>query len=87
MWSKGDVTNSENQSLTPVERARERLEKALDELDMAVDRTARMNSEAESRTSAMDVVNDENAHLRKTNETVSKRLNAAIGRLKSVLEG
>jgi hypothetical protein len=88
MWPKGAVTNSENIQATPVERARERLEQAFDSLDAAVDsRAQQMASDADTRTSAMDEVNDENARLLKTNETVSKRLDSAIGRLKAVLGG
>jgi hypothetical protein len=88
MGSKGAVTNPENYPPTPVAKARERLEKALDELDSTLDsRAASVTRDADSRNSELNAVTDENARLRKTNETVSKRLDAAIGRLRAVLEG
>ena len=88
MGSKGAVKNSENHPPTPVAKARERLEKALDELVSTLDSRAENAAQvADSRTTELTTVTDENARLRKTNETVSKRLDAAIGRLRAVLEG
>lgn len=88
MGSKGAVTNAENHPPTPVTRARERLEKALDELDSTLDsRAESVTREADTRNSELTAVTDENVRLRKTNATVSKRLDAAIGRLRAVLEG
>ncbi len=64
-------------------RARDRLDRALDRLDRALaaapvdDGTAR----------ELRRVQAENARLRETTHTVSRRLDITIGRLKSVLEG
>ena len=84
------MQNSSIQNPSKVDRARERLDQAVARLEQALKNQAaaagaagdKPNPEFEKELNAL---RDENSHLNTINETVSGRLNDAIGRLRTVL--
>ncbi len=75
------------QKPTPVERARERLEKAVNRLEVALDERLPTVADEGALAGELAAARSENAQLRDINETVSHRLDAAIDRLRTVLGG
>lgn len=82
--------------MSDLEASRQRLEQALARLESAVAaRSARLAGAApelplgpdiQGLTQALEAAQRENTHLARVNEAVSRRLDAAIVRLKSVIE-
>lgn len=82
--------------MSDLEASRQRLEQALARLESAVAaRSARLAGAApelplgpdiQGLTQALEAAQRENTHLARVNEAVSRRLDAAIARLKSVIE-
>ena len=67
-----------------LERPRERLEQAVKRLEAALETHARKSGDSDA---ALSAAAEENAELKTLNRAVSGRLDTAIGRLKSILEG
>ena len=81
------MKNTKTNQPTRTQRACERLQQAADKLDAALEARTRAATEKDGKVSAkLSAARSENARLRETNETVSRRLDAAIGRIKAVLE-
>ncbi len=74
-----------------LERARDRLEKAVAKMEAAVDERQgdldRAATPPEGANEALAEAKSENRALREANDNLSRRLDDAIDRLKSVLEG
>ena len=82
------MTDLDKHESTRLDRAQERLRLAIDRLDAATGARLRaLNLDTEKGAAELSAVRAENAELTKTHETVSKRLDAAIGRIRAVLEG
>ena len=78
--------NAQRQS--PVARARGRLEHAVAQVEAALDERLKAAGENENALAReLEAARQENAALRHANETVSRRLDGAIDRLRAVLEG
>lgn len=73
------MADKETADLDKAERARQRLDKAVAELERAVE--SRLAVAAD-----LDAMRRENARLRSINDTVSKRLDSTIERLHALLE-
>ena len=73
------MANEETADLDKAERARQRLDKAVAELESALE--GRLAAAAD-----LDALRRENARLRSINDTVSKRLDSTIERLHRLLE-
>ncbi len=81
------MKNTKTNKPTRTQRACERLDQAVDKLDAALEARTRAATEKDGKVSAkLSTARAENARLRETNKTVSRRLDAAIGRIKAVLE-
>jgi hypothetical protein len=86
------VIKSILQKPSKVERARARLDAAVDRLEVALTNRA-MNAAGDNPDSEivrdleaeLETLRGQNAHLKTVNETVSGRLDGAIGRLKDVI--
>lgn len=79
-------TNSRKQGR--LERPRERLEAAVARLEGALETHARKSGESDAALArSLSAAETENAELKTLNRAVSGRLDTAIGRLKSILEG
>lgn len=73
--------------MNDLETARKRLEEAVVRLEAAVDARAKADGGENKRLAkALENAQAECAELHEVNQTVSARLDAAIGRLKTVLE-
>ncbi|MBL6957760.1 MAG: hypothetical protein ISR52_02180 [Rhodospirillales bacterium] len=73
---------------TRVQRAQERLSQAIDKLEDAVKSRTNGGAGADPEMVAeLAVIRAENDSLKDVNKAVSDRLDAAISRMKSVLEG
>jgi cell division FtsZ-interacting protein ZapD len=68
---------------TRAEQAQERLEKALARLEQAVERNAQVDT---GLAQELEQARREIGQLKDQNQTVTHRLDAAIGRMKAVLE-
>ena len=79
------VTDETIQKPMPVERARERLEKAVARAEAALEGFVPAVADDGALAGELAAERSENAQLREINETVSRRLDAAIDRLKTVL--
>ena len=74
--------------MNDIETAKDRLEKAVARLDKAAKARQRINGKgAKDLEKALAKAEAECGEWKKRAETVSTRLDAAIGRLKGVLEG
>jgi len=74
-------------SAETAETVRQRLEGALTKLESAIDDHVRTDGEKISRLrQELDAARQENARLHQSSEQIAGRLEAAIAKLKSVLE-
>ena len=71
------------QESSHLRQSRERLERAVDRLEAALEAGLAARADAEQ---ALAEAAAENAGLKRVNQNVSTRLDAVIGRLKAVLE-
>ena len=84
----GPVTKSNLQKPSKVERARARLDSAVMRLEAALESRAANTGGGiadDELTRELESLRGETAHLKAVNETVSGRLDGAIGRLKAVI--
>ena len=80
------TANSRNKG--GLERPRERLEKAVTRLEAALETRDRKSGKSDAALAeTLSAAEAENAQLKTLNRTVSGRLDSAIGRLKTILEG
>lgn len=70
--------------MSRLDEATHRLHAALDRLERAVD--GRLQADGGEAEEALEAARAENAELRRTADHVSERLDAAIARLRTVLE-
>lgn len=80
----GAVANTNLAKTSRLTEAQERLDRAIARLEKAV--AGRANG-GDALTRALAAVRDENRALREVNDAVGHRLDAAIDRLRQVLEG
>ena len=85
MGERGVVTDGTIQNRMPVERARERLEKAVARVETALDGYVPAAADDGALADELAAERAESAQVREINEAVSRRLDAAIDRLKTVL--
>ncbi len=78
------MANANSRKQGRLERPRKRLEQAVKRLEAALETHARKSGESDAALSAAAA---ENAQMKTLNRAVSGRLDTAIGRLKSILEG
>ena len=81
--------NAKSPTASRLETARDRLEKAIGQIESALDDRKDMESgleEAEQTRLRLTEATSENTALRSANDEVSRRLDGVIGRLKAVLE-
>lgn len=80
--------NAKIPATSRIENARDRLEKAVGQIESALSSrtTAADAEEAEQAKSRLAGMESENSMLRSANDEVSRRLDGVIGRLKAVLE-
>lgn len=82
------VSDIRKDTMTKTEQAGERLYQAVARAEAALEIQVGINSATGSDAlAALEVSRVENASLRAVNDDISTRLDAAIGRLKVVLEG
>ncbi|MDP6785713.1 MAG: hypothetical protein QF830_06020 [Rhodospirillales bacterium] len=80
------TANSRNKG--GLERPRERLEKAVTRLEAALEARDHKSGESDAAlATSLAAAEAENARLTTLNRAVSGRLDSAIGRLKTILEG
>ena len=75
------LANTDMQESSQLRQSRERLERAVERLEAVLEAGPAARADAERAEAE-----SENAGLKRINQTVSTRLDAAIGRLKAVLE-
>ena len=82
------MSDGNAQRQNSVARARGRLEHAVAQVEAALDERLKAAGENENALAReLEAARQENAALRHANETVSRRLDGAIDRLRAVLEG
>ena len=84
------MKNTSLQKPSKVDRARERLDIAVARLEKALEKQSGVEAPSgvdpdPELVRGLDVLRDENSRLKSINETVSGRLDHAIGRLRAVL--
>ncbi len=90
-WGGNPVQKPNLKKPSKVERARYRLEGAVTRLEEVAGQRWEAPAASEDESSAVtasefEALRDENARLRALNETASQHLDAAIGRLRAVIE-
>ncbi len=73
--------------MTELETAKDRLEKSIARLEAAVKSQAELAADDGEKAEALAVSQRLCSELKDANQAVTSRLDAAIGRLKTVLEG
>ena len=73
--------------MTELDTAKDRLEKSISRLEVAVNSQAASAAGDEETAQALADSQRLCAELKKANQAVTSRLDAAIGRLKTVMEG
>ncbi len=82
----GPVTTLPSDPSTNMNHAKSRLEMAMDRLERAIETRAEQVSGQGGETIELDEARAEIGRLKETNKVVSARLDAAIGRVKVLLE-
>jgi division protein CdvB (Snf7/Vps24/ESCRT-III family) len=78
------MTVTGKKELTQLQQAQDHLDQAVSRLESTV--TGRRDSAAAS-SAELDAAREESASLKRVNAEATQRLDGAIGRLKSILEG
>ena len=82
------MANANSPKQGRLERPRERLEQAVARLEVALETQGRKSGERDAALAhTLSAAEAENAQLKTLNRAVSGRLESAIGRLKTILEG
>jgi 3-oxoacyl-(acyl-carrier-protein) synthase len=82
------VATANSQDQGGLERPRERLEQAVTRLEAALEAQDLKSGESDAALAhTLSAAEAENAELKTLNRAVSGRLDSAIGRLKTILEG
>ena len=82
------MANANSPKQGRLERPRERLEQAVARLEVALETQGRKSGESDAALAhTLSAAEAENAQLKTLNRAVSGRLESAIGRLKTILEG
>lgn len=75
-----------NDTSASMQQAKSRLETAMERLERAIQACTERSASQSGLTSELDAARAEIGRLKETNKVVSARLDAAIGRVKAVLQ-